>query len=190
MSSTDARGTFPDRNTFRLETRYPHPPDRVWQAITDPEHLAVWFMPMQIDLRVGGRVLLVDYGQEGKSPPAEGVVTACEPGSLLEYRFDKGEWDWPESTLRYELSVDGDGCRLVFSQTVAPDTVWAVDPEGQVGGPGTIHPGACAGWEGFFEEGLSRFLAGRRAPLYDEDDDRLMDARTAAYRPRLEALAP
>jgi uncharacterized protein YndB with AHSA1/START domain len=27
------------------EETYPHPPERVWQALTDPAELGVWLMP-------------------------------------------------------------------------------------------------------------------------------------------------
>jgi uncharacterized protein YndB with AHSA1/START domain len=30
---------------LRLEATYPHPPERVWQAITDPRALEAWLMP-------------------------------------------------------------------------------------------------------------------------------------------------
>lgn len=185
---TDAHGTYPDRHTFRLEMHYPHPPSRVWTAITDPEHLAAWFMPLDIELRVGGRVVLKDYGQR-KAPPAEGRVTALVPEALLEYHFDKGEWEWPESTLRYELSAQADGCTLVFTQVMAPDFVptWRDFASLQTAGPGTHIPESSAGWQGFFQEGLGRFLEGRKPPLYDDADDELMRTRGEQYRKVVEA---
>jgi uncharacterized protein YndB with AHSA1/START domain len=181
MIADPSLGTFVDRNTIQFELEYPHPPSAVWSAITDPAALAIWFMPMTMDLRAGGAVTLV-YNDTPGIVPAQGVVTELEPGSVLEYRFEKGPWDWPESVLRFELTPLEDGSRLVFSQRIAPDTVWSVDTEGQLGGPGTIHPGACAGWQGFFEEGLARFLNGRTAPIYDDADDDVMAARTERYR--------
>ncbi len=184
MTEGDILGTFPDRHTIRFEIFYPHPVSRVWDAITDPRSLSVWFMPLDMEQRVGGRVVL-RYSSQDELVPAEGVVTSFESESVLEYRFAKGPWRWPESTLRFDLAPDGHGCRLVFSQEVAPDTVWDPDPDGQIGGPGTVHPGACSGWEGFFREGLSRFLDGRSAPIYDDSDDALMDARAQSYRARI-----
>lgn len=177
MTNTAALGRFIDRNTFRFEIRYPHPPGRVWRAITEVDALAAWFLPIEIELRVGGTVLL----HEPEGAKAEGIVTALVAEVLLEFAFGKGAWQWPEGALRFELAPDGDGCRLVFTQRVAPGTVWAIDPEGQVGGPGTLHPGACAGWHGHFAEGLARYLDGRPEPLYDDVDDLLMAERTKQY---------
>ncbi|HZU73097.1 MAG TPA: SRPBCC domain-containing protein [Acidimicrobiales bacterium] len=192
MTEGPLPGSFlPDRHTFRLELTYPHPPGRVWRALTEPEHLAAWFMPLELDLRVGGRAVLVDYGQLEGTPPAEGIVTAVEPERLLEYRFPSGPWEWPPCTLRFELQEEDGRCRLVFSQQLSPDFVptWRDFDRFQIGGPGTHLPGACAGWQGFFEEGLSRFLEGRVTDIYGDDDDRLMDERSERYEPLVRAAS-
>ena len=168
-------------NGIRFELDYPHPPAAVWRAITDPESLATWFMPLTFDLRVGGAVTLKYSSRD--VVPAEGTITELVPEQVLEYHFEKGPWEWPESTLRFELTPVGDSStRLVFTQTIAPDTVWTTHPEAQIGGPGTLPPGTCAGWQGFFQEGLTRFLDGRAAPIYDDTDDVLMSQREELYR--------
>jgi hypothetical protein len=46
-------------------------------------------------------------------------------------------------------------------------------------------PGTCAGWEGFFRDGLARHLDGR-VPVYDDRDDAVMAARTEGYRSLVE----
>ena len=182
---TTADGTFVDRHTIRFELHYAHPRAAVWAALTDAEALALWFMPMEIDRRVGGKVVLFYRGPE-TPVPAEGFVAAFEPNALMEVAFGKGDWLWPEGTLRFELTDVGENeTRLVFTQRVASDTGWHVD--GQLA-LGTVHPGACAGWEGFFDTGLVRYLSGERSRVYREEDDAVMDAREEIYRQRLEAL--
>ena len=37
------------------EARYPHPPERVWRALTDRAELAAWLMPNDFSLREGAR---------------------------------------------------------------------------------------------------------------------------------------
>jgi uncharacterized protein YndB with AHSA1/START domain len=178
-------GHFPDRNTIRFDLVYRHPRSSVWRAITETEALAVWFLPWELDPRLGGTVLIWEEAGErepGEGPPATGTITAFEPESLLEITFDQdGRRPWPRGFVRFELSAHADGCRLVFLQTVAPDHIW-FEPEGQVGGPGTIHPGACAGWEGMVRENLERFLGGRLAPIADPSDRQVWTDRTDHYR--------
>ncbi len=53
--SADQFFTLEGRPTVRVERRYPHPIDKVWRAVTTPEHLGQWFpSPVEIDLRPGG----------------------------------------------------------------------------------------------------------------------------------------
>jgi uncharacterized protein YndB with AHSA1/START domain len=175
-------GTFPDRNTFRLEIHYPHPPSLVWRAITEPDALQTWFMAMTIEPRVGGAVSL-KHTSRPEIDRAHGVVTVFDVESVFEYSFpDAGREQWPESVLRFELTPDDHGCRLVFTQRLAPGALAREDlAHLQIAGPGTLIPGTCAGWEGFFREGLERFLGGRREALYDDGDDTLMDIRATGY---------
>ena len=181
MAYTDPIGTFPDKNTFRIEVYYAHPPSLVWRALTEPDAIEAWFMPMEIEGRVGGAVSLQHPGP----PPSTsfGVITVFDVGSVLEYRFpDAGREQWPESVLRFELAAEREGCRLVFTQKLAPDVLareeWL---QSQIAGPGTFMPGTCAGWEGFFREGLARALDGQPPPLYDDRDEELMQARIPGY---------
>lgn len=43
--------------TLTFERRLPHPPEAVWEAITEPEQLTDWYMTKaRIDGRVGGGI--------------------------------------------------------------------------------------------------------------------------------------
>ena len=49
--------TLDGRPSVRVEREYPHPIEKVWRAVTTPEHLGQWFpSPVEIDLRPGGQV--------------------------------------------------------------------------------------------------------------------------------------
>jgi uncharacterized protein YndB with AHSA1/START domain len=170
-------GTFPDRHTVRFDLWYPHPPEAVWAAITEADQLAAWFLEVTIEAPAGGRVRLRE---------AEGVVTAYEPPSLLEYEFTDGAAGWPDSVLRFELAAHDGGCRLVFSQRLASHITWGGDSRG---GPGTMPPGASAGWQGLLQDGLARVLAGQQPPIYTEADKALDAQREERCRQVLEALA-
>jgi uncharacterized protein YndB with AHSA1/START domain len=61
------------RPTVRIERHYPHSIDKVWQAVTTPEHLGSWFpSPVEIDLWVGGAMRFTAFaGDEAEA----GTVT-------------------------------------------------------------------------------------------------------------------
>lgn len=105
---TDTFQPAGDRWSVRLVRRYPHPVEKVWRAVSEPEHLAVWF-PSVFD--VDGPV---DVGTEVRfgpaaegEPPLTGVVTDWAPPHVLGFT-------WDTDHLRFELSeVDG-GTELVL----------------------------------------------------------------------------
>jgi uncharacterized protein YndB with AHSA1/START domain len=92
---------------LRFTRRLPHPPEKVWRALTEPEELAAWF-PFDIEgeRAPGAPLRFVTRGGEG--PPLEGEMLACEAPSVLELRWGGDE------TLRFELRPDGDGTVLTL----------------------------------------------------------------------------
>ncbi|MEV1203071.1 SRPBCC family protein, partial [Microbispora rosea] len=74
-----------DPTVLRLDEYLAHPPARVWQALTDPDLLARWFMPGDFRLSVGHR-----YTMRGTAMPGTGFsgtvqaeVLAFEPERML-----------------------------------------------------------------------------------------------------------
>ena len=61
----------------------------LWDAVTNGERIARWFLPVSGELEPGGR-----YQLEGN---AGGVITACEPPSLLALTWEfGGDVSWVE----------------------------------------------------------------------------------------------
>lgn len=102
---------------------YPSPVDDVWAALTDPDRLARWFLPVTGDLRVGGR-----YRLEGN---AEGQVLACDPPRRLEVTWEfGGQLTWVD----VELAPEGDGTHLRLCHAAPVDTQrWEQYGPGAVG---------------------------------------------------------
>jgi uncharacterized protein YndB with AHSA1/START domain len=94
---------------LRFTRRLPHPPEKVWRALTEPDHIAAWF-PTEVEgeRRAGAPLRFVFRGGEG--PTMEGEMVTYDPPSVLELR-------WGEDTLRFELRADGDGTVLTFLDT-------------------------------------------------------------------------
>jgi len=97
------------RSTVRFERRLAHPPEKVWRALTEPAQLASWF-PVAPDweLTPGAKIRFELLNE--RAPAGEGEIIAVDPPRLLEY-------SWDASVLRWELTPDGDGTRLVFTDT-------------------------------------------------------------------------
>ena len=98
-----------DRHSLTFVRSYPHPPELVWEVITEDEHLAVWFPQRIVGERRAGaalRFLTTDDDADG----FDGTMVAFDPPRAL-------EMTWGTDTLRIELEPDGDGTRLTLTDT-------------------------------------------------------------------------
>jgi uncharacterized protein YndB with AHSA1/START domain len=100
----------------RLERTLPDPPEVVWKALTERELLRSWF-PSDVIVD-GGRW---EVGAEISFPFPPTVIDMTLTGEVLEVD-DPNVLDfiWGDETLRFELSPDGDGTRLVLIDTLEP----------------------------------------------------------------------
>jgi len=87
--------------------RLPHPPDKVWRAVTEPQHLAAWF-PQQIEgeRRAGAELRFMSASGDSFG----GEMLVFEPPSVMELT-------WGSDRLRIELMPDGDGTVLTLTDT-------------------------------------------------------------------------
>lgn len=137
--SADQFLTLDGRATVRVERRYPHPIEKVWRAVTTPEHLGQWFpSPVDIDLRPGGSMR---FGAFGTNAGQTGTVESVEPPRLLAFT-------WGADRLSFELSSDDEG--TTFALTHSFD-----DRSGA--------PSFATGWE-LCLTGLRALLAGEPLP--------------------------
>jgi DNA-binding transcriptional ArsR family regulator/uncharacterized protein YndB with AHSA1/START domain len=95
---------------LRFTRRLSHPAEQVWRAITEAEHLQAWF-PQRIvgEWTVGAPLRFEPPG--GEFPGFDGEVLACEPPSLLEFR-------WGTDTIRLEISPHDGGCTLALIDSI------------------------------------------------------------------------
>lgn len=94
-----------------------HPPERVWEALTDPKALKGWFSTAaKIDGRVGGSVDMVS-GHAGFH--WTGAILAWDPPRLYEYEWNvepRAELPVGErSIVRWELVPTAAGTRLTLT---------------------------------------------------------------------------
>lgn len=115
--------------SIRLRRTYDAPIDDVWDALTNPERIGRWFLPITGDYRLGGR-----YQFEGN---AGGEIVACDRPNRLRVTWVYGENVQPSdvSELEVRLSPAGDD-QTVFElehTAVVPDDRWAEYGPGAVG---------------------------------------------------------
>lgn len=157
VQTTDGDGAETDGAAMRVQTLtqvYPSGLEDVWDAVTSLERIPRWFLPLEGDLRVGGRYQFV--GNAG------GEVIECEPPDrgLARYRVT-WEFGGGVTWVQVRLADLGDGrTRLELQHTARtsdmPPGFWE-----QFG------PGATGvGWDGGLL-GLSLHLSGDSAVAPD-----------------------
>lgn len=102
-----------DRWRIRFTRRLPHPPEKVWRAITDDEHIAAWFPSTIEGDRVPGAKLRFDFSDDPNAPDGtvlDGEVLEADPLRAFAFR-------WGDDELRFELEPDGDGTLLTLTDT-------------------------------------------------------------------------
>ncbi len=111
-STTDRRDDYGvlerggSRPVLRYERRLPHPPGKVWRALTEPQQLAAWFPTTIEGERAAGARLRFAF-EDMPIEPMHGEMLRFEPPSVLEF-------SWGPDTVHFELSPDGDGTVLVL----------------------------------------------------------------------------
>ncbi|MEV0617491.1 SRPBCC domain-containing protein [Nonomuraea sp. NPDC050404] len=88
------------RTTLRMQRRLPHPPAKVWRAITQPRHLAAWF---PAEVTIDGDHISYGFGPDGR-------ITENDPPHTFTHT-------WGDEELRWHLQPDGAGTLLTFSHT-------------------------------------------------------------------------
>jgi uncharacterized protein YndB with AHSA1/START domain len=91
---------------LRFTRRFRHPREKVWRAVTEPEHLAHWFPTTIEGERAAGERLRFSFAG-GEAPAFEGEMLVFEPPSVMELR-------WGSDIIRVELASAGEGTVLTL----------------------------------------------------------------------------
>jgi uncharacterized protein YndB with AHSA1/START domain len=126
-----------ERVSVVMRRGYDAPIGDVWDAVTQPDRIKRWLMPISGELRVGGSFQL-----EGN---AGGEILTCEPPSLLRVTFGG-----PASIVELRLTPQGDGETVLELEHTVPI-------EMAQSGAGALYVGP--GWDGALM-GLGLFLRG------------------------------
>jgi uncharacterized protein YndB with AHSA1/START domain len=100
-----------------LGRTYPSPLADVWNAVTSPDRIPRWFLPVTGDLRLGG-----SYQLEGN---AGGEIRSCEPpaGGRASYSITWGMGGDPAIVTVTLTEVDATSTRLELDSVVPADAL-------------------------------------------------------------------
>ena len=118
----------------------------VWDAVTDPDRLRRWFLPVSGDLREGG-----SFQVEGN---ASGEVLTCAPPKLLRLT-----WGAPTSVVELRLTEDDDERTTVELEHTVPKAMAG-------SGAGALYVGP--GWDGALLGRAARVLRQRLSTVAGE----------------------
>jgi uncharacterized protein YndB with AHSA1/START domain len=137
--------------------------EQVWDAITNPERIPRWFLPVTGDLRLGGR-----YQFEGN---AGGEILRCEAPQRLTVSWVMGDAPPDSSEVDVRLTEVEGSTELELVHTAVVDPALF----------GTFGPGAVGvGWDGGLL-GLALHLAGGGAMPEDKEAWAMSDEARAFY---------
>jgi uncharacterized protein YndB with AHSA1/START domain len=112
LADVRAEAAADDRWTLVFIRDFPHPPEKVWRALTDPDEIKQWApYDASRDLgSTGDATLTMIDGETAMDMPA--VITRAESPTLLEFT-------WDQDLLRWELERTGSGTRLTLRHTLS-----------------------------------------------------------------------
>lgn len=122
-----------------LEREMPHPPEKIWRALTQSHLIEEWLMKNDFQPVVGHRFQL-----RGDWGAVDCEVLAVEPNKALSYTWGAMGL---ASVVTWALTPTGTGTHVRMEQSGFP-------PE-----PPQFYEGAVAGWPRFLD-GLERVAAG------------------------------
>ncbi|QGG94250.1 SRPBCC domain-containing protein [Actinomarinicola tropica] len=112
-----------------IERTYDADIDDVWDAITSPERIPRWFLPITGELRLGGH-----YQLEGN---AGGEIRVCEAPTRLQVTWIFGEAPGPEDSSIVEVRLRSDATSsttlTLEHSAVVPPEMWDQFGPGAVG---------------------------------------------------------
>jgi uncharacterized protein YndB with AHSA1/START domain len=161
-----------EARAIRLRRTYDASVEDVWDAVTNPERISRWFLPISGDFRLGG-----NYQLEGN---AGGKIVACERPNRLRVTWVYGEptSEADISEMEVRLTPAGENQTVLELEHVAivPPEMWDQFGPGAVG----------VGWDGGMM-GLELHLEGGEAAIEDREAWPFTDEGRQFYRLSSEA---
>ena len=92
-------------------------PEQVWEYLTDPDKLAIWFHKPKSPIALGDYAM---YGTESGDKLMWGTVSVCDPHERLEYTFTITPMGDAVSTVKWQLNPVAGGTQLSLQHSGLP----------------------------------------------------------------------
>jgi uncharacterized protein YndB with AHSA1/START domain len=99
---------------LNFEVTYPHPPEKVWRALTDPRAIAQWLMENDFEAKVGHKFQFHAAPRPGWDGVVHCEVLEVDPPRRLVYSWKGGPLD---TRVSWVLEPTADGTRLRLDHT-------------------------------------------------------------------------
>lgn len=136
----------PDGYSVQFERHFPHDVKTVWDAITNPAKIAIWFMEVEMDFVPGGK-MIIHFPDATES---YGKILRIEPERLFEFAWLND--DGPDELATWELFPEGPSkCKLILTYSKVAEK-YAIN--------------VPTGWHVMLDH-LAEVLTGRKEPFPD-----------------------
>jgi uncharacterized protein YndB with AHSA1/START domain len=133
----------PETRSVVVERELPHPPEKIWRALTQPHLIQEWLMENDFNPLVGHRFNLRRTPKPDVNIVVDCQVLVVEPNKTLSYTWSAFDL---ESVVTWTLTPTSTGTQLRMEQSgFRPDQKLA-------------YGGARGGWQNFFAN-LEQVLA-------------------------------
>ena len=108
---------------IRIERDYPHPPAKVWRAVTDPALIPLWTStgqggrPVGFSTTVGTKFQFVAKPKPGWNGVVDCEVLEVNEPSLLRYSWAGGDGGGGVTQVVYRLQPHAGGTRFTYEHT-------------------------------------------------------------------------
>jgi uncharacterized protein YndB with AHSA1/START domain len=106
------------RLEVRLHQTYPHPPEKVWRALTHGDALAEWLMENDFEPEVGRECIFrfCDPAADGRERSVRVTVLELDPPRRMAWSWHN-EGEAQPTRVLFELEPAADGTRLTLTHT-------------------------------------------------------------------------
>jgi uncharacterized protein YndB with AHSA1/START domain len=123
-------------DTIEREIVIAAPPERVWDIVTQPQHMGAWFGDAGAER--DGDTITMRWEQHGT---AELRVVKEDPPRAFAYRWDANEPDIGDTLVEFTFTPEGEGTRLKVVESGWSALRTSAERQGE------LRAGNVGGWE-------------------------------------------